>query len=313
MEPAVGAALVIWLERPGLTKTQFMWLGNEPRSLGVSICFTGKVLAESQEIRPVDRSQSKLLALGIEVPNLDGLIRRWEWERPNEVLWFVLSCYLPQPDLLYTGNLVELAFPVHSPSLLFSSPSHPQPGVGQYAHFKDPNNDLQIEIFAAKTLEHTDAPKDAKAAALAADTAVATTPLAAGTSHASLSHATPSRSRRASQALLEAIQARRGVPRGDIVEECGDTLHIDLMHLGGLRRTLSVAAIGRVKESRHASFAPKPRRGVEADEGKLELLDHATSERIHQMEERVESDEDERMSIVISKRIKQTKSKSAHF
>ncbi|KAJ3214478.1 hypothetical protein HDU81_001692, partial [Chytriomyces hyalinus] len=47
----------------GLTKTQFMWLGHEPRSLGFSLCFTGKVLAESQEIRPSDRSESRLLGV----------------------------------------------------------------------------------------------------------------------------------------------------------------------------------------------------------------------------------------------------------
>ncbi|ORY47260.1 hypothetical protein BCR33DRAFT_678118 [Rhizoclosmatium globosum] len=48
----------------GLTKTQFLWFGNEPRSVGTSICFTGKVIAESQEARQMDRSDSLLMGIG---------------------------------------------------------------------------------------------------------------------------------------------------------------------------------------------------------------------------------------------------------
>ncbi|KAI9350829.1 hypothetical protein BDR26DRAFT_851604 [Obelidium mucronatum] len=120
----------------GLTKTQFYWIGNEPRSLGFSLCFTGKLIAESQEVRQSDRSDSKLMGIGVEVPSLDGLLKRWEWERPNEVLW--------EPGRVRI------------------------PGIGQYSRFKDPNNDIYIEIFTPKTIDPNEALKEANATAIAA-------------------------------------------------------------------------------------------------------------------------------------------------
>ncbi|KAJ3072644.1 hypothetical protein HDU98_003222 [Podochytrium sp. JEL0797] len=131
----------------GLTKTQFVWLASEPRSLGASICFTGKVVAESMDARQIDKRNSQLMAIGVEVPSLDGLLKRWEWERPNEVIW--------EPGRTRI------------------------PGIGQYSRFKDPHNEHYVEVFTPKTLDPLEAVKDANialaatAAAAAAATAAA--------------------------------------------------------------------------------------------------------------------------------------------
>ncbi|KAJ3377102.1 hypothetical protein HDU84_009005 [Entophlyctis sp. JEL0112] len=117
----------------GLTKTQFTWLGHESRFHGSTLCFTGKIIAETHEVRQCDRSKSPLLGIGIEVPSLDALLKRWEWERPNEVVW--------EPGRTRV------------------------PGIGQYSRFRDPHNNIPIEIFTPKTIDPAEVAKEAAAAA----------------------------------------------------------------------------------------------------------------------------------------------------
>ncbi|KAJ3124886.1 hypothetical protein HK100_011072, partial [Physocladia obscura] len=120
----------------GLTKTQFLWLSHEPRCMGTSICFTGKLIAESHEVRQCDRSSSQLLAIGIEVPSLDALLKRWEWERPNEVSW--------EPGRFRIS------------------------GIGQFGKFIEPNNNITVEIFTPKIIDPAEVQRENAAAAAAA-------------------------------------------------------------------------------------------------------------------------------------------------
>ncbi|KAJ3333632.1 hypothetical protein HDU76_005861 [Blyttiomyces sp. JEL0837] len=118
----------------GLTKTQFFWLGNEPRSLGCSICFSEKSRADTQSIVQLeDRSKSPLLGIGVEVVNLDSTIKRWEWERPSEIAW-------EQGRTKITG-------------------------IGQFSRFKDKLNDLWIEMFMPKAVDPQESHKDDKSKA----------------------------------------------------------------------------------------------------------------------------------------------------
>ncbi|KAJ3401946.1 hypothetical protein HDU80_005561 [Chytriomyces hyalinus] len=219
-----------------LTKTQFMWLGHEPRSLGFSLCFTGKVLAESQEIRPSDRSESCLLGVGVEVPNLDTLVRRWEWERPNEVLW--------EPGRIRI------------------------PGIGQYARFRDPNNELWIEMFHPKAIDPTEnLPK--KDAAEAAATAAP----------------------RISKDMIEKLPTLPSLPAKTALDlmqhvnaESGgsEDVQINPQYLGGLSKTLSAGAIEKPSQlpTRRAKT------GKTSERSRTKPLEDEMNEKVQQLDEK---------------------------
>ncbi|KAJ3189660.1 hypothetical protein HK101_008797 [Irineochytrium annulatum] len=121
----------------GLTRTRYVWLGNDMRSVASSICFTEKMKADAHLQAPINRSNSRLLSIGFEVQSLESVIKRWEWERPGEVTW---------------DNIGRVRMPT----------------IGQFLSFKDKVNSLMIEIFNARPAEtgyDPAVPKDQDAAA----------------------------------------------------------------------------------------------------------------------------------------------------
>ncbi|KAJ3018503.1 UNVERIFIED_CONTAM: hypothetical protein HDU68_011123, partial [Siphonaria sp. JEL0065] len=121
---------------------------------------------------------------------------RWEWERPNEVLW--------EPGRVRI------------------------PGIGQYSRFKDPNNDIYIEIFTPKTIDPNEAIKEAAAIAQAAATAKAE-------KEGSNSKATEKRAVTVDEEKLDVFADFRKDPV------------INKNYLGGFSKTLSEGAIQRPK------------------------------------------------------------------
>ena len=94
----------------GLTRTRFLWLGNESRGSGSAICFTEESNGDVKRVIKSDRTGSKLLGIGIfiifswsylskslgkiltiwiytgiDVNNLDLSVKRMDWEKWNEI------------------------------------------------------------------------------------------------------------------------------------------------------------------------------------------------------------------------------------
>ncbi|KAJ3411869.1 hypothetical protein HDV05_001551 [Chytridiales sp. JEL 0842] len=116
----------------GLTKTQHYWLANDLRSNGAfALCFTERIKADSAAPPPFDRSNSKLLGIGFEVPNIEAIVKKWDWERPGDTAW--------EP------GRVKIQ------------------GIGQFCKFKDRLNSLTLDLFYPKPIDPQEA-KDKDAA-----------------------------------------------------------------------------------------------------------------------------------------------------
>ncbi|KAI9344812.1 hypothetical protein DFJ73DRAFT_493361 [Zopfochytrium polystomum] len=108
----------------GLSKTRCHWMGHESRNSGCTICFTELERADLKKILQVDRTSSRLIAVGFEVANLDAAAKRIDSDKAADLL-------------LEPGGRVRV------------------PGEGHFNRWKETINNICVELFVHKPPEQT--------------------------------------------------------------------------------------------------------------------------------------------------------------
>ncbi|KAH6602454.1 hypothetical protein BASA61_001116 [Batrachochytrium salamandrivorans] len=104
----------------GLSNTVFYWLGNNLRTSACTLCLTEVCNADTGEvITKYDKDRSQLIGIGFEVPNLDAVINKLNFETKDRLEW-ITSRYRME-------------------------------GVGIVAKFKDKYNGYALELLCTKT------------------------------------------------------------------------------------------------------------------------------------------------------------------